>query len=218
MLFIFREEKLITAVMLFALLLSIVSRIIIGVLYQNMIKETDNMSTTANKLLKQCKMKFANCYQLNMGVSNIPIFVDKFLNRITLGPFTLQTIYHLSGQFMLLSVFFAGVGICKSIIEGRTLGQILPFYIVSFFGLYIYFSVSAVVDIKGKRRVLKVNLIDYLENHMVNRLHSVEEDEKRLAKETEEQQDTAEKKSVKSGFFTKTEEKELEELLKEFLV
>lgn len=215
---IFREEKLITAVMLFTLLLSIASRIIIGILYQNMIKETDNMSITANKLLKQCKLKFANCYQLNMGVSNIPIFVDKFLNRITLGPFTLQTIYHLSGQFMLLSVFFAGVGICRSIIVGRTLGQILPFYIVSFFGLYVYFSVSAVVDIKGKRRVLKVNLIDYLENHMVNRLHSVEEDEKLISPDEPVRPEESGQKEAPGAFFTKSEEKELEELLKEFLV
>ncbi len=215
---IFREEKLITAVMLLTLLLSIISRIIIGILYQNMIKEADNMSTTANKLLKQCKLKFANCYQLNMGVSNIPIFVDKFLNRITLGPFTLQTIYHLSGQFMMLSVFFSGVGVCKSIIEGRTLGQILPFYIVSFFGLYLYFSVSAVVDIKGKRRVLKVNLIDYLENHMVNRLHTVKEDEKLISQDVAAEQDTSERNTAQTAFFTKSEEKELEELLKEFLV
>lgn len=214
---IFREEKLITTVMLLTLLLSIASRIIIGILYQNMIKETDNMSTTSNKLLKQCKLKFANCYQLNMGVSNIPIFVDKFLNRITLGPFTFQTIYHLSGQFMLLSVFFAGIGICKSIIQGRMLGQILPFYIVSFFGLYLYFSVSAVVDVKGKRRVLKVNLIDYLENHMVNRMQSVEVDEKLIMPEVSRTVQK-EKQTVQTAFFTKSEEKELEELLKEFLV
>lgn len=218
MFFIFREEKLITAVMLLSLLLSIGSRIIIGILYQNMIKETDNMSTTANKLLKQCKLKFANCYQLNMGVSNIPIFVDKFLNRLTLGPFTLQTIYHISGQLMLLSVFFAGIGICKSIIVGRTLGQILPFYIVSFFGLYLYFSISAVADIKGKRRVLKVNLIDYLENHMVNRLSGVEKDEKLIAGEPLITQEETGAKRSPAPFFTKTEEKELEELLKEFLV
>lgn len=214
---IFREEKLITAVMLLTLLFSVVSRIIIGILYQNMIKETDNMSTTANKLLKQCKLKFANCYQMNKGVSNVPIFVDKFLNRITLGPFTLQTIYHLSGQLMLLSVFFSGLGICKSIIGGRTLGQILPFYIVSFFGLYFYFSVSAVVDVKGRERILKVNLIDYLENHMVNRLQSVKADEKRIQPD-EAASEKDEKDTAQAAFFTKSEEKELEELLKEFLV
>ena len=60
------------------------------------------------------------------------------------------------------------------------LGEILPFYIVSFLGLYLYFSLSALVDIKGKRRVLKTNLIDYLENHLSGRIPVTEQDYERL--------------------------------------
>ncbi len=168
---IFMEEKMVTSFMLVFVGMSIFLRVLLGLLYQNMIKETDNMSVTKNKLLKQCKLKFENCYQLNNGVSNIPIFVDKFLNRLTFGPLSFEVMYHLSGQCMLFSVICAGVGIYRCIMDGRMLGEILPFYIVSFFGLYMYFSVSTVVDIKGKRRVLKVNLVDYLENHLSSRIH-----------------------------------------------
>ena len=52
------------------------------------------------------------------------------------------------------------------------LGEILPFYIVSFLGMYVFFSVSGIVDVKGRRRILKTHLIDYLENHMSNRLRA----------------------------------------------
>ena len=167
---IFQEEKLITGFMLAFLAVSLFIRVLLGLLYQNMIRETDNMVATENKLLKQCKIKFANCYQLNNGVANIPVFVDKFLNRMSLGPLTFGTLYHLSGQAMLLSVVSAGIGVCKCIMDGRMLGEILPFYIVSFLGLYLYFSISTVVDIKGKKRILKVNLVDYLENHLSARI------------------------------------------------
>ena len=173
---IFQEELVVTIFMMSFLVLSIFLRTLLGFLYQNMIKETDNMASTENKLLKQCKLKFANCYQLNNGVANIPIFVDKFINRLSLGPFSFSTIYHLSGQAMLLSVVSSGVGVCRSILSGKMLGEILPFYIVSFVGLYLYFSVSTVVDIKGKRRVLKVNLVDYLENHLSGRIDVTESD------------------------------------------
>ncbi len=173
---IFREEMVVTVFMLLFLVLSVFLRTLLGFLYQNMIKETDNMVSTENKLLKQCKLKFANCYQLNNGVANIPVFVDKFINRLSLGPLSFLTMYHLSGQTMLLSVVSAGVGICRSILSGKMLGEILPFYIVSFIGLYLYFSVSTVVDIKGKRRVLKVNLVDYLENHLSARIDVTEND------------------------------------------
>ncbi len=173
---IFETEKVIVICMLSFLLISITTRLLLGFLYQNMIKETDNMAATKNKLLKQCKLKFAHCYQLNNGVSNIPIFVEKFINRLSLGHISFETMYHLSGQIMLLSVVASGVGICKSIVKGRMLGQILPFYIISFFGLYLYFSIASVIDIKGKKRILKVNLIDYLENHLSSKIEITEND------------------------------------------
>lgn len=128
------------------------------------------MASTDNKLLKQCKTKFSNCYELNNGISNVSVFVDKFLNRLSLGPFSFEMLYHLSGQLMLLSVVFSGVGICRSILAGHTLGAILPFYIVSLLGLYLFFSVSTIADVRGKKRVLKVNLVDYLENHLSPRI------------------------------------------------
>lgn len=177
---IFKEEKVITAGILVFLGLSILVRLLLAGFYHTMIKETDNMATTNNRLLKQCKVKFANCYQLNGRVANIPVFVDKFLNRLAFGHLSFDAWYHLSGQCMLFSVVFAGVGICKGIMDGRMLGEILPFYIVSFLGMYLYFSLSAMVDIKGKRRVLKTNLIDYLENHLSGRISVTEQDYERL--------------------------------------
>lgn len=173
---VFEEEKLITICMFTCLGASIALRMLLGMLYRNMIKEADNMASTENKLLKQCKTKFASCYQLSNGVANIPVFVDKFLNRMSLGHLSFETMYHLSGQLMLLSVVFSGIGVCRSIMGGRTLGDVMPFYIVSFFGLYVYFSVSTIVDVRGKKRILKVNLVDYLENHLSPRIDITRQD------------------------------------------
>ena len=235
MFLIFQEEKNITICMLVFLGISIFIRVLLGAVYQSMIKETDNMAATNNRLLKQCKVKFANCYQLNNGVANIPIFVDKFLNRMAVGPFSFETMYHLSGQTMLLSVVSAGVGICKCIMDGRMLGEILPFYIASFVGLYLYFSVSTVVDIKGRRRILKVNLVDYLENHLSARIQVTEQDMEMLygrglrtvelipiggrisVEEKREEQKQAEQKMTSDNPAAVTEE-ELEALLQEFLM
>ncbi len=173
---VFMEQMIVTACMFSCLVLSIFLKIFLGTLYRHMIKETDNMAITNNKLLKQCKTKFLNCYELNNGIHNIPVFVDKFINRLSLGHLSFDLIYHLSGQLMLLTVVFAGIGVCQGIAAGHTLGEILPFYIVSFVGLYLYFSVSTVVDIKGKRRMLKVNLVDYLENHLSSRMNLTRRD------------------------------------------
>ncbi len=208
------------------LVLSILTRLGLGMVYQRLIKETDNMSATENKMLKQCKLKFANCFQLNNGVANISVFVDKFLNRLTIGHLSFDGIYHLSGQLMLLSVVCSGIGVCKSIMHGRMLGEILPFYIVSFLGLYVYFSVSTIVDVKGKRRVLKVNLVDYLENHLSARIDVTDQDiqmlygEDWVTKSAKRRVGVSVSKgqALENAGFTKEQEKELEELLLEFLM
>ncbi|MDD3205101.1 MAG: hypothetical protein PHS74_05120 [Lachnospiraceae bacterium] len=201
------------------LLLSILLQIISGVLYQKLILETENMQTTENKLLKTCKLKFANCYQLNLGVTNIPVFVDKFLNKISMGHIKLVFISQISGQCMLLAVLLGGIGACQGIIRGDSISMLLPYYIISLLGLYVYFSIATFIDIPNKQKVIKTNVIDYLENHMINKLKTVEtekETQKELEKEFQ-QEFQNKKQKEKISFFTKSEEQELEELLKEFL-
>ena len=149
---VFQEERLITIAMFTCLGISIILRIFLGLLYRNMIKEADNMASTKNRLLRQCKTKFASCYELSGGVANIPVFVDKFLNRMALGHLSFDTLYHLSGQIMLLSIVCSGVGVCKSILAGRTLGDVLPFYIASFFRfIAAYLSFTHIPTLSGPR-------------------------------------------------------------------
>ena len=112
----------------------------------------------------------------------------------------------------------------------------LPYYIVSFLGLYIYFSVSGIVDAKGRKRLLKTHLVDYLENHMVNRLKNGTLEEERGSRRGREGragievlamrgQASAKEENIKeeklagqaAGLLNRLQEKELEELLKEFL-
>lgn len=174
----FVENKELVAMTIILLLLSILCKFITGIFLNTLIREAENMSSTENKVLKQCKVKFRNCYKLNDGVPNIPVFVDKFLNRIQIGKFSMDGLSHFAGQLMMLSVFFAGAGACKGIIDGKTLGEILPFYLISFLGLYLYFSVSGLVDVHGKKAVLKTSLTDYLENHMAARLSLLDESER----------------------------------------
>ena len=85
MLTVFLEHRILSIVFLMLLLLSIICQSIIGVIFKRMIRESDNMATTSNKRLKQCKLKFMNCFQLNGSVANVSVFVYKFLAKLTVG-------------------------------------------------------------------------------------------------------------------------------------
>ena len=104
-------EFMITVLVLLSL--SIICQISMGVLCHKLIWETENMSSTGNKSLQQLKLKFSSCCKLHEGMSNISIFVDKYINQLKIYGLSLSTLKHLSGQLVLLSVLIAGIAACK---------------------------------------------------------------------------------------------------------
>ena len=236
---IFLHKNYIIAILVF-LFLSIICQITLGVIYHKLIWETEHMSSTTNKSLQQLKLKFSGCRKINEKVANVPIFVDKFISRIKIGGLPLSLLKHLSGQLMLLAVLTAGIGACLGIVNNESFISIAPFYAISFLGLYCYFAVSSLVDIPGKIKILHINLVDYLENHLANRLEQAELDMQLIQPQTRAK--TQDKKaapnpdlhtnidlkaSTDTGIedidmktqetfsFTKDEAEELEHLLKE---
>lgn len=221
------NQSLIMAVSIVLMAIGVLYQAAIGVAYQRMIQATDTMMGTDNKLMKQCKERFIQCYKLNGGVSNIPIFVDKYINRIRFMGMSVNFMKHLSGQIMMAGVFVAGFGVCKGIIEGKRFVDLLPFYIVSLFGIYLFLSISSIVDMPGRRQMLKTNLTDYLENHIAERLEHGFGDKEKLQWELEQEKDTMRRYRTgdvqreshnEETTFTEKEAKELEELLKSFML
>ena len=239
MLALFFRHKHFMIVILTLLLCSILCQILIGVLYHRLIRETENMSATKNKSLQKLKLKFTSCRQLHETIPNVSVFVDKYINQLSIGRFPVSFFRHLSGQLTLLSVLVAGIGGCLGIIRGESFLAIAPFYLISFFGLYLYFAVSSLTDIPGKMGILRTNLVDYLENHLAGRLEQtkldmrlvgMEEDgEDKANKEKNEYEPSLEaskdddfrmphENTEKAPAFTPSEAEELELLLREFLV
>lgn len=218
---LFRHPEFMIAI-LFLLSLSIICQISMGVLCHKLIWETENMSSTTNKSLQQLKLKFSSCCKLHEGMSNISIFVDKYINQLKIYGISLSTLKHLSGQLVLLSVLIAGIAACIGIVTGESIIYIVPYYVISFLGLYCYFAISSLVDITSKTKILRTNLIDYLENHLVNRLEQTSLDLKLVQGETEntekeEENKTADKPKDSDSVLSHSEAQELESLLKEFL-
>ena len=74
------DHKLLTGLISFFLLASVLCQVICGMIYHNMISESDNMPDTENKLLKECKQKYASYFKVNGKMVNTDVFVDKFLH------------------------------------------------------------------------------------------------------------------------------------------
>ena len=211
------QHKIIMSAVLLFFVVAIMIQVLLSRFYTLLILETENMATTKVPLLCHCKRKYSNAYRLNNGLLNVPVFVERFLNKVRMGKLRVTAWKHLSGQLILLSVFTAGLGACLGIVQGNTLGEILPFYIVSMFGLYFYFAISGAMDINEKKEVLKTNLIDYLENHMGNKLEELEESFRKLDSYEMQSADMIKKAPCSDTVRKRAQTAELEELLREFL-
>ena len=172
---ILMEHEILTGLIFFSLLLGIICQIIPGVIYQRMISASDHMAETKNKQLKSCKEKYAGHYKLNGKMVNTGVFVDKFLQKVCIARIKLSFLNHISGQMMMLSILITGLSICLSLASGSTLFQIIPYYLVSILGMYLYFSISCMVNLQEKKEILRINLTDYLENYLAPRLETEKE-------------------------------------------
>jgi hypothetical protein len=191
--------------------------------YNQFIKEAENMSITKRKELKAIKTKFLNSYskketeeerkykiheQINVGV-----FVDKSVSRLKIRGLKVHTWRFFSGQSLIISIFFAGIGVFNGIMEGKTFREISSFYLIAFIELYIYFSLISLFDYEGKDKLLRLNIVEYIENHMMNRMEvaKVFQAEENVIRALEEEQ-------KKKNVFSKEMEEELDLLLQEFLI
>lgn len=140
---------------------SISIQMIVGYYVLKMEKESQSLEEGNAALLLPCIKEYVRA---ELKIRNISLFIERNLREIRIKKISLIRLKHISGQSLLFGIFLAGVGACIQIIAGKTLGQILPFYLLSFLGLYCYFSLSSWVDYEERKKEIKENLLDFFEH------------------------------------------------------
>lgn len=189
--------------------------------YRGLMKDAENMSITKRKELKAIKTKFFHSYgkketEEDLGFYeqvNVTVFVDKAVEKLKFCGLKPRKWKFLSGQCILASIVFAGCGIFRSIVAGKTFREFSPFYLFAGVALYLYFSVQSICNLETMDKMLRLSIVEYIENHMVNRVQIA-----RAFKAEEKVLKTLEEKQKEERSFSKEKEKELESLLQEFLV
>lgn len=183
------------------LLISVFCQFFIIYYMLQMVKASEKLEEEKTKVLRDWIEEYIREKQ---NIMNVTVFINKKLQQLSIGRVKISGIKHFSGQMLLLAIFLAGLGACKGIIEGKTLGEVLPFYIISLFGMYLHFSLSGVMDLEGKKKLIQTNLTDFLENGKMYLYLTMKEDKER---------EIEEEKKV----FGEQEEQELREVIREIL-
>lgn len=159
--------------------LGILIRFILNMVYIYLVKESDRMGSTNNKLLKHMKMKFETCYKLNIGVNNVDTFVDKSLTKYKFCGILLSTWENISGQVLLLSFLIIPISAVFGVVFEISREQILLTGAVGVLTGAALILVDKMTNLSVKKQMIRLNLLDFLENFCKVRLeHELSQPEK----------------------------------------
>lgn len=150
--------------------LGILIRFILNMVYIYLVRESDRLGSTNNKLLKHMKMKFETCYKLNIGVNNVDTFVDKSLTKYKFCGILLSTWENLSGQVLLLSFLIIPISAIFGVVFEIDREQILYTGAVGVLAGAALILVDKMTNLTIKKQMIRLNLLDYLENFCKVRL------------------------------------------------
>lgn len=151
-------------------LLGVMSRFIARNLYRRLLKETDNMTLTKNRFMRELKQKTENTYRLNQGIHNTQAYIEKqLLGYRRLGT-SLNGWTSFGGQMTLLCFLTGGAAAF-----GAYWFRCDNYYVVLYGSMGILSGLFTMlvdygVNLGEKKRQLVSSLQDYLENSLFNRL------------------------------------------------
>lgn len=151
-------------------LMGVLSRFMARSLYKRLIKETDNMTLTKNRFMRELKQKTENTYRLNQGIHNTQAYLEKQIYGYRFAGLSLNGWTSFAGQMTLLCFLAGGAAAF-----GSYWFRCDNYYIVLYGSMGILTGLFTMlidygVNLSGKKQQLVVALQDYMENSLFNRL------------------------------------------------
>lgn len=150
--------------------LGLLIRLIVNLVYRHLAKESDRLGETKNKMLKHMKMKFETCFKLKIGVNNVDTFVDKNILKYRFCGLLLSTWDNLCGQVLFLNLLAVPVLAVFGVYFDCGQDKILYAGSVGILSSAALILVDKSINLTAKKKMLRLNLLDYLENFCKVRL------------------------------------------------
>lgn len=164
------QAKVLQAIIAMVACVGVVTRMFSWVSYKRLEKATANMNNSKNAFTRRIKLKFENCYKLNLDIKNIAAFVDKYVRSYRQSGIpliylekTLQVVAVLIGMLTIGGAFF-------QYINGNNMRTVSEVIMTGILGELIVLLFEIVFDIKSLPERISVNLEEYLENVFSRRL------------------------------------------------
>lgn len=225
------EEKWLIYAILAAGGIGFLGKLITASVYGAMVRASNEMGKSKNKMMKLMCLKFETFYKLKIGVNNVDTFVDKYVHKQKFCGICLSTWESFSGQMTVLCLAGAILGSVWGYILHCGRETILYTFLCGTATAFLLIIFDSLFNIKGKKELFRINMQDYLENYLKAKLENehltpeiLEDYRKAYFEETAKGQKKAEqtgpekrKKLVVREETAAVQEKIIEDILREYL-
>ena len=180
-------------------LLGMFSRLVTRNLYKRLIKETDNMTLTKNKYLRDLKQKTESTYRLSGGIRNIRAYIEKQIYSYRFMGISLNGWGNISAQLMFLNFFAGGVLAFASYWY-----RCDSYYVVLYGSAGILLGmltmmVDSGLNLAERRQQLLAGMQDYMENTLLIRLSQESKTEPLSEEDSSAQENTRNSARERTG-------------------
>ncbi len=168
----FVNEKWLAAGVLALCGLEILAKGIVSHTYRRLLRAVRDMGHSKHPLMKMLCRKFEACYQLRIGVPNVDIFVEKYLRHYRVLGLTFKSWEGFCNLCMLLAMLGSLGGGIAAMVMNLDWRVMLWSISSGLAGVGAILLFDCLFGISGKRDMLRVDMIDYLENVYKPRLEN----------------------------------------------
>ncbi len=166
------EHNIIIYAMFVLFGLGLLLKIILAILYHQLIKASKEMAVSENKLMKQIRLRFDTCYKIKLGVHNVDSFVDKYVYTHKYCGISLYTLENLSGQITMICLLFTLFGGMAAFLLECGQDVILSTLTVGSSTVLLLIACDMLLSLSAKQKLLRVHMKDYLENNLKAKLEN----------------------------------------------
>ena len=171
--------------------LSILLQWIMNLSLAGYVKASANMNTTKKKSMINLKKQYEAMYEMDCHVHNVDAYVEKYILKLRFMGMSFsfwERMAPLSEGVVTLIVAVTAFYTYRSGGEASIYVEIIFSYGVVLACLFLFFHIFG---IKSKKQQMQIQLVDYLENYLTNRVARVQEDtrENRMISKEESKQE-----------------------------
>lgn len=150
-------------------LLGIVTKWIVVVNYDRLIRKAENMTNPQNATLRQIKMKFESIKQVNGYVANPMLLVKRHINKCKVGIFSLNKLNNIINWSIIFIIGISGIMGYQLYQAGRKEITVMAYVALGCFGAFSLEMVNRCVRVKERQMELAYVIVDFLENNALYR-------------------------------------------------